>query len=172
MHAMGDVIDMRKFSGLRKVLPITHWTFLCGAGALAGVPFLFSGFWSKDEILSVCFLASHEQSAAGKVYLVLFASGMLTAGLTAFYTARAYFLTFWGEVKIPPEAGHHAHESPQRHDGAAHDPGRGGRVRRRRAGADRDLRRVPEATLARRHPRGAPCCRSSKATNMARSTWS
>ena len=40
MHAMGGVIDMRRISGLRKVLPITHWTFLCGAAALAGVPFL------------------------------------------------------------------------------------------------------------------------------------
>jgi NADH-quinone oxidoreductase subunit L len=86
--------------------------FLCGAGALAGVPVLFSGFWSKDEILSVASQASHEASGAGKIYLVLFGLGMLTAGLTAFYTARAYFLTFWGEVKIPPEAGHHAHESP------------------------------------------------------------
>ena len=53
MHAMGDVIDMRKFGGLRRLLPITHWTFLCGAGALSGFPLLFSGFWSKDEILSV-----------------------------------------------------------------------------------------------------------------------
>ena len=52
MHSMGDVIDMRRFSGLRKALPITHWTFLCGAVALAGVP-LLSGFWSKDEILAV-----------------------------------------------------------------------------------------------------------------------
>ena len=52
MHSMGDVIDMRRFSGLRRVLPITHWTFLCGAAALAGVP-LLSGFWSKDEILAV-----------------------------------------------------------------------------------------------------------------------
>ena len=50
MHAMGDIIDMRQFSGLRKALPITHWTFLCGGLALAGVP-LLSGFWSKDEIL-------------------------------------------------------------------------------------------------------------------------
>ena len=52
MHAMGDVIDMRRFGGLRKALPITHWTFLCGAAALAGVP-LLAGFWSKDDILAV-----------------------------------------------------------------------------------------------------------------------
>ena len=50
MHGMGNVIDMRKFSGLRKVMPTTHITFLCGAAALAGLP-LLSGFWSKDAIL-------------------------------------------------------------------------------------------------------------------------
>src|SRR5262249_36555509 len=49
MHAMGNVIDMRRFSGLRHVMKGTHLTFLCGACALAGVP-LFAGFWSKDEI--------------------------------------------------------------------------------------------------------------------------
>ena len=43
---------------------------------------------------------------------MLLITGLLVAGLTAFYTARGYFLTFWGEVKIPPEAGDHAHESP------------------------------------------------------------
>ena len=58
MHSMGDVIDMRRFSGLRKALPITHWTFLCGAAALAGFP-LLAGFWSKDEILAVLSHASH-----------------------------------------------------------------------------------------------------------------
>ncbi|MBL8792452.1 MAG: NADH-quinone oxidoreductase subunit L [Planctomycetia bacterium] len=109
MHAMGNVIDMRRFSGLRTVLPTTHWTFLCGAAALAGVP-LLSGFWSKDEILGAALEASHH--AYGNVYMVLFISGLVTAGLTAFYTFRAYFLTFWGEVKVPPEAGHHVHESP------------------------------------------------------------
>jgi len=109
MHAMGNVIDMRRFSGLRKVLPTTHWTFLCGAMALAGVP-LLSGFWSKDEILDVAFEASH--GVYGSTYMVLFLAGLITAGLTAFYTFRAYFLTFWGEVRIPEEAGHHAHESP------------------------------------------------------------
>ena len=46
------------------------------------------------------------------IYLLLFISAVLTAGLTAFYTFRAYFLTFWGEERIPHEAGHHAHESP------------------------------------------------------------
>ena len=67
MHAMGNVIDMRRFGGLRKVLPITHWTFLCGSAALAGVP-LLSGFWSKDEILSVAYDASAlEWSTAGAI---------------------------------------------------------------------------------------------------------
>src|SRR5207253_375701 len=46
------------------------------------------------------------------LYAVLFVVGIVTAGLTAFYTFRAYFLTFWGEERIPEEAGHHAHESP------------------------------------------------------------
>jgi NADH-quinone oxidoreductase subunit L len=115
MHSMGNIIDMRKFSGLRRVLPITHWTFLCGAAALAGVP-LLSGFWSKDEIVAV----AHEAGQQGSViYMVLFYSALLTAGLTAFYTFRAYFKTFWGVEKIPSEAykahGHeqHAHESEQ-----------------------------------------------------------
>jgi NADH-quinone oxidoreductase subunit L len=111
MHAMGHVIDMRRFGGLRHVLPQTHWTFLCGAAALAGIPPL-AGFWSKDEILHTVFEATGDHSYAGPVYLVLLIVGLITAGLTAFYTFRAYFRTFWGEVKIPPEAGHHAHESP------------------------------------------------------------
>jgi NADH-quinone oxidoreductase subunit L len=111
MHAMGNVIDMRRFSGLRRVLPTTHWTFLCGAGALAGLP-LLSGFWSKDEILGMTFSAAGAGHPYRTAYLVLFLIGLITAGLTAFYTFRAYFLTFWGEERIPPEAGHHAHESP------------------------------------------------------------
>ena len=68
MHSMGDVIDMRRFSGLRQVLPITHWTFLCGAVALAGVP-LLSGFWSKDEILAV--LCRGSGSAIGRTLRLL-----------------------------------------------------------------------------------------------------
>lgn len=107
MHAMGGVIDMRRFSGLRHVMPRTHATFLCGALALSGFP-LFAGFWSKDVILSASYEASHTTGS----YLFLFLIGLITAGLTAFYTFRAYFLTFWGEERIPSEAGHHAHESP------------------------------------------------------------
>ena len=107
---MGDVIDMRKFGGLRKIMPITRITFLCGAAALAGLP-LLSGFWSKDQILE----AVHEASKTGdyaNTYLLLFAVAVLTAGMTAFYTFRAYFRTFSGETRIPAEAGDHPHESP------------------------------------------------------------
>jgi proton-translocating NADH-quinone oxidoreductase chain L len=111
MHAMGNVIDVRKFSGLRRVLPITHATFLCGAAALAGVPFITSGFWSKDDILAGAWWAS-QHSVYPTTYGILFVVGLVTAALTAFYTFRAYFLTFWGPEKIPHEAGHHAHESP------------------------------------------------------------
>jgi NADH-quinone oxidoreductase subunit L len=111
MHAMGGIIDMRRFGGLRTVLPITHWTFLCGAASLAGFP-LLSGFWSKDSILDADFEAGTHGSAFAAIYIVLFLVGLLTAFLTAFYTFRAYFLTFHGETRIPPEAGHHAHESP------------------------------------------------------------
>jgi NADH-quinone oxidoreductase subunit L len=111
MHAMGGVIDMRRFGGLARLMPVTHWTFLCGAASLAGFP-LLSGFWSKDEILAADFEAASQSAVTGWVYTVLFLVGLLTAGLTAFYTFRAYFLTFQGETRVPPEAGHHAHESP------------------------------------------------------------
>ena len=110
MHAMGDVIDMRRFGGLRRALPITHWTFLCGAAALAGVP-LLSGFWSKDDILAVLEEASHHTEHGGYFY-VIFIVAMVTAFLTAFYSFRAYFITFHGPERFPEEAGHHPHEAP------------------------------------------------------------
>ena len=110
MHAMGDVIDMRRFGGLRKALPITHWTFLCGAIALAGIPPL-SGFWSKDDILAVLAAAS-ENSSHGTYFGVIQLVATATALLTAFYTFRAYFMTFWGAERFPDEAGHHPHDAP------------------------------------------------------------
>jgi NADH-quinone oxidoreductase subunit L len=108
MHAMGNVIDIRRFGGLRKVLPVTHITFLFGAAALAGIP-PFAGFFSKDEILTALQEAADGSINAGWFQALLILA-MVTAGLTAFYTFRAYFITFWGETKIPPEAEGHAHE--------------------------------------------------------------
>jgi len=110
MHAMGDVIDMRRFGGLRKALPITHITFLAGALALSGFP-LLSGFWSKDEILSVLSQAMHH-GPHGTFFSVIYGVALLSSLLTAFYTFRAYLLTFHGEEKFPEEAGHHPHDAP------------------------------------------------------------
>jgi NADH-quinone oxidoreductase subunit L len=110
MHAMGGAIDVRKFGGLRRILPVTHLTYLAGSAALAGVP-LLSGFWSKDAILDTLKGAAEHGHNAG-TYWIIFGLALTTAALTAFYTFRAYFLTFHGELRIPPEAGDHAHESP------------------------------------------------------------
>ncbi len=111
MHAMGNVIDMRKFGGLRKLMPWTHATFVIGSAALAGVP-LLSGFWSKDQILHGLLEAGESHAKYHTMYFGLFAVALATACLTAFYTFRAYFLTFWGNERTPPEAHGHAHESP------------------------------------------------------------
>jgi NADH:ubiquinone oxidoreductase subunit 5 (subunit L)/multisubunit Na+/H+ antiporter MnhA subunit len=108
MHAMGGVIDMRKFSGLRSVLPKTHATFLVGALALAGIPPL-AGFWSKDDILASTLNASDDSGQYKVIYMILFITAVLTAGMTAFYTFRAYFKTFCGKLVVPPEAGSHGH---------------------------------------------------------------
>ncbi|MBX3442032.1 MAG: NADH-quinone oxidoreductase subunit L [Planctomyces sp.] len=109
MHSMGDVIDMRRFSGLRRVMPTTHWTFLAGAAALAGVPPL-SGFFSKDDILAS--LSAGMTHGDHRLYFaIIFLVAVLTAVLTAFYTFRAYFMTFWGPEKFPEEAGAHPHEA-------------------------------------------------------------
>jgi len=111
MHAMGGVVDVRRLGGLRRRLPITCWTFLAGALALAGVAPL-AGFWSKDAILA----AVHEAAGAGgssALFHAFYWLALATAGLTAFYTFRAFFLTFFGPEKVPEEAGAHAHESPR-----------------------------------------------------------
>lgn len=123
MHAMGNIIDMRRFGGLRRVLPITHITFLCGALALAGFPLLSSGYWSKDEILIAAWQAGQYADSYRAIYLLLWLVGFVTAGLTAFYTFRAYFLTFWGQECIPPEAfAHHGHSSSHGHAAESSSP--------------------------------------------------
>jgi NADH-quinone oxidoreductase subunit L len=95
---------MRNMGGLRKYIPITMITLLCGSLAIAGFPFL-SGAASKDLILE----AAYEH--APWMYWV----GVFTAGMTAFYVFRAFFLTFFGEYKGKPAAGHghddHGHDS-------------------------------------------------------------
>jgi NAD(P)H-quinone oxidoreductase subunit 5 len=96
IHAMEEVVghepvlaqDMRLMGGLRKHMPITAITFLIGCIAIAGIPPL-AGFWSKDEILGQAFAT----------YPLLWGMGFVTAGMTAFYMFRLYFLTFEGEFR-------------------------------------------------------------------------
>jgi NADH-quinone oxidoreductase subunit L len=102
IHGCHHEQDMFRMGGLAKVMPATHRTFVIGMLALCGF-FPLAGFWSKDEIL-VSVL--HADRVAGHAFL--FAVGLLTAGLTAFYMARAWVLTFLGSYR-----GHaHPHESP------------------------------------------------------------
>jgi NADH-quinone oxidoreductase subunit L len=113
MHAMGGIVDMRRFGGLRRIMPKTCWTFWFGCLALAGI-FPFAGFWSKDSILSSLSdkAGGHIGLHGAGIYGLLYLVASFAALLTAFYTFRALFLTFYGETRVPPEAGHHAHESP------------------------------------------------------------
>ncbi len=125
MHAMGGVIDMRRFRGLRHRMPITHWTFAIGALALSGIPPL-AGFFSKDDILAALKSASHaagSQSWAA-AYATIYWVAVLTAFMTAFYTGRAYFLTFWGPEKLPSPDDPEAQEEDQAHLSHS-DPGHG-----------------------------------------------
>jgi NADH-quinone oxidoreductase subunit L len=102
MHAMSGELDIHKMGGLKKQLPITRNTFLVGCLAIAGVPPL-AAFFSKDMVLEAAFASGH---------VVLWAIGVIAAGLTAFYMFRAYFLAFEGESRVEPETAHHLHESP------------------------------------------------------------
>jgi NADH-quinone oxidoreductase subunit L len=101
IHAMGGEQDMRKMGGLGKFLPVTRATFLIGCIAIAGIP-PFSGFFSKDEILSAAYGKSP----------VYYAVGVFTALLTAFYMFRLYATTFMGGFRGTHDQEHHLHESP------------------------------------------------------------
>jgi NADH-quinone oxidoreductase subunit L len=91
--------DMRKMGGLKDKLPITYWTFVVGSLALAGFP-LTAGFFSKDDLL----VSSWSSGLLGQVLTVF---GLVTALLTAFYSFRLVFVTFWG----PSHTDHH-HAAP------------------------------------------------------------
>ena len=101
IHAMSNEQDLRRMGGLRKALPITFITFFIGCLAIAGIP-PFAGFFSKDEILAHTY--EHNK--------VLWAMGLFTAFLTAFYMFRLLFLAFFGEFRGTEEQKHHLHESP------------------------------------------------------------
>ena len=103
IHGMADEQDMMKMGGLRRKMPITHITMLIATLSIAGIPPL-AGFWSKDEVLAVMF-------ERGGFFIVLWAVGLLTALLTAFYMARQYFLVFSGEGRW--DEGVQPHESPR-----------------------------------------------------------
>ena len=93
--------EMAAMGGLRKYMPVTHWTFLIACLAIAGIP-PFSGFFSKDEVLAACFL-----------YSPLVGWGMtFIAGLTAFYMFRLYYGIFWGTENTRLHSEHVPHESP------------------------------------------------------------
>lgn len=116
MHAMNDEVDMRRFGGLARYLPVTFVTFGLGYLALIGFPFL-SGFYSKDAIIEAAFAQGGWQG------WVFGGAATLAAGLTAFYMTRLVLMTFFGErrwkkLQTAPTPEHpagrdyHPHESP------------------------------------------------------------
>jgi len=105
IHALSGEQDMRKMGGLWGRVPTTAKTMLVATLAISGAP-LFSGFFSKDEILWKAFSSPYGS-------LLLWLVGFATAGLTAFYMFRLFFLTFAGQSRVPHEIEHHIHESPK-----------------------------------------------------------
>jgi NADH-quinone oxidoreductase subunit L len=100
--------DIQQMGGLRRHMPLTYLTFMAAYLAISGVPPL-SGFMSKDEILWSVFNSHLPVPGLGKA---LWALGLLTAGLTAFYMTRLVVLTFAGAYRGSPEQAQHLHESP------------------------------------------------------------
>ncbi|AOW11262.1 NADH-quinone oxidoreductase subunit L [Flavobacterium gilvum] len=101
IHGLHGEQDMRKMGGLKKAMPITFWTMLISSLAISGVP-LFSGFFSKDEILMTAF---HHN-------IPLWVVGSVASIMTAFYMFRLMFLTFFNDFRGTEEQKHHLHESP------------------------------------------------------------
>ena len=103
MHGMNDEVNMRRYGGLRKFMPITFATFGLGYLAIIGVP-PFAGFYSKDKIIEVAF------NAGGFKGIALGTAALLGAMITAFYMTRVVILTFAGSKRWDDKA--HPHESP------------------------------------------------------------
>ena len=113
-HILGAEIppdqDMRNMGGLRHKMPITFITMLIATLSISGVPFIFSGFWSKDAILGGVLGRAMEWSSVH--HYILFGMALLAAGITAFYMFRLIFMTFFGEPRNQ-EMHDMAHESPK-----------------------------------------------------------
>lgn len=114
MHAMDDEVNMRRYGGLRKALPITFVTFGLGYLAIIGIPPL-AGFFSKDGIIEAAL------GAGGAKGVILGGATILGAGITAFYMTRVMLMTFFGEKRwaeggaseaTGESHGPHPHESP------------------------------------------------------------
>ena len=101
IHGLHGEQDMRKMGGLKKAMPITFWTMLVSSLAISGVP-VFSGFFSKDEILMTAF---HHN-------IPLWVVASVASIMTAFYMFRLMFLTFFNDFRGTEEQKHHLHESP------------------------------------------------------------
>lgn len=140
IHAMGGEQEITKMGGLKKYMPITHITFGVSTLAISGFPFL-AGFFSKDLILWGALSNTHVFSIVGVenkinylinmvatpiqsgaslptegwvpiAFIIAFALGLITAGMTAFYMFRLYFMTFWGDFRGGEKLRSHLHESP------------------------------------------------------------
>ncbi|GGN58204.1 NADH-quinone oxidoreductase subunit L [Streptomyces kronopolitis] len=105
MHGMNDEVDMRRYGGLRKYMPVTFITFGLGYLAIIGFPGL-SGFFSKDKIIEAAF------ARGGTEGWILGGAALLGAAITAFYMTRVMLMTFFGEKRWDP-AEVHPHESPK-----------------------------------------------------------
>ena len=104
IHGLQGEQDMRKMGGLRGYLPTTYWTYLIAALAISGAP-LTAGFFSKDQILWQAYAGPN---GSGWLWL----SAWITAGLTAFYMFRQFFMVFHGKCRVAEHARAHIHESP------------------------------------------------------------
>jgi NADH-quinone oxidoreductase subunit L len=102
IHAVHEEQDMNRMGALWRKIPITHWTMLIGAIAIAGIPPL-AGFWSKDEILADAFKNGFQW-----VWVI----GVLVAVMTGFYMFRLMGKTFYGESHVDPHVEPKIHESP------------------------------------------------------------
>ncbi len=111
IHALSGEQDLRKMGGLRNAIPATSVPFLIATLAIAGIPPL-AGFFSKDEILGHAFNRYNESLIVDR-YLFLWAIGLVTAGITAFYMFRLLFLAFYGRSRVASELEEQIHESPK-----------------------------------------------------------